>query len=78
VQGMKYILYLFLCGDGCVLSISGIGPGLVSISPPRSSNIGICIVFLCIFGCFNWWGAFVCICFCGVVMMVCILGIFYY
>ena len=36
VQGIKYILLLDLCDGGCVLSMSGIGPGLVLMSPPRS------------------------------------------
>ena len=36
VQGIKYILFLLLCDGGCVLSMFGIGPGLVSMSPPRS------------------------------------------
>ena len=38
VQGIKYVLFLFLCGGGCVLSMFGIGPGLVSMSPQRSSR----------------------------------------
>ena len=32
---MKYVLFLLLCGGGCMLSMSGIGPGFVSMSPPR-------------------------------------------
>ena len=38
VHGMKYILFLFLCGVGCACSISGMGPGLVSMSPLRRSR----------------------------------------
>ena len=38
VQGIKYILLLFLCDDGCVVSMFGIGPGFVSMSPQRSSR----------------------------------------
>ena len=38
VQGMKYVLSLLLCDGGCVLSMFGIGPGLVSMSPQRSSR----------------------------------------
>jgi hypothetical protein len=33
---MKYILHLFLCVDGCVWRILGMGPGLVSTSPLSS------------------------------------------
>ena len=36
VQGIKYILFLLLCDGGCVSSMFGIGPGLVSMSPQRS------------------------------------------
>ena len=47
---MKYILLMFLCVDGCVCSILGMGPGLVSMSPLRSSkrcsdNVLFCISF---------------------------------
>ena len=49
VQGMKYVLFLLLCGGGCVLSMSGIGPGLVSMSPPKRRRsswfvffVGVC------------------------------------
>jgi hypothetical protein len=35
---MKYVLFLFLCEGGCALNTSGIGHGLVSMSPPRSSK----------------------------------------
>lgn len=38
VLGIKYILLLFLCDGGCVLSMSGIGPGFVSMSPHSSSR----------------------------------------
>ena len=38
VQGIKYVLFLLLCDGGCVLSMFGIGPGLVSMSPQRSSR----------------------------------------
>ena len=33
---MKYVLFLFLCVDGCACSMLGIGPGLISMSPLRS------------------------------------------
>ena len=33
VFGMKYVLAFFLCIAGCVCKMSGIGPGLGSISP---------------------------------------------
>ena len=36
VQSIKYLLYLFLCVDGCVCRMFGMGPGLVSMSPPSS------------------------------------------
>ena len=32
VHSIKYVLYLRLCGDGCVSSMFGMGPLLVSIS----------------------------------------------
>jgi len=35
VHGMKYIQHRFLCVDGCSVSISGIGPRLVSMSPHK-------------------------------------------
>jgi hypothetical protein len=38
VHAIKYILLLFLWVEGCVCSMSGIGPGLVSMSPLRSSR----------------------------------------
>lgn len=38
VHAMKYILFLCLCVDGCVCSKLGMGPGLVSMSPLRSSS----------------------------------------
>ena len=38
VFGMKYMLALFLCVIGCVRRISGIGPGLVSMSPHFSRS----------------------------------------
>ena len=34
---MKYILFRCLCGDGCACNKLGMGPGLVSMSPLRSS-----------------------------------------
>ena len=36
-NSIRYVLYLRLCGDRCVSSMFGMGPGLVSISPPLSS-----------------------------------------
>ena len=33
MQVIKYVLYLRLCGGGCVSNILGIGPGFVSMSP---------------------------------------------
>ena len=41
VHSIKYVLYLRLCGDGCVSSMFGIGRGLVSISPHLSSCDGL-------------------------------------
>ena len=38
VLGMKYILFLFLCGFGWACNKSGIGPGLDSISPHSMSR----------------------------------------
>ena len=38
VHSIKYLLHLFLCVDGCVCRILGMGPGLVSISPLSSSR----------------------------------------
>ena len=35
---INYVLYLRLCGDGCVSSMFGMGPRLVSISPLLSSS----------------------------------------
>ena len=46
MQVIKYVLYLRLCGGGCVSNILGIGPGLVSMSP-LLSNINVfvkCVV----------------------------------
>ncbi len=44
---MKYILLLFLCVDGCVWSRLGMGPGLVSMSPLRSSSRRVENFLLC-------------------------------
>ena len=33
VHSMKYLLHRFLCVDGCVCRMLGMGPGLVSMSP---------------------------------------------
>jgi hypothetical protein len=38
VFGIKYVLALFLCIVGCVRKISGIGPGLSSMSPNFSRS----------------------------------------
>ena len=38
MHSVKYILLLFLCAGGCACKILGMGPGLVSMSPPRISN----------------------------------------
>ena len=37
VHSIKYVLYLYLCGDGCVSSMFGMDLGLVSMSPHLSS-----------------------------------------
>ena len=37
VHSIKYVLYLRLCGDGCVSSMFGMNLGLVSISPLLSN-----------------------------------------
>lgn len=53
---MKYNLHLFLCVDGCVCIMLGIGPGLVSMSPLRRSirYVGKCLFCgnFCPFMCF--------------------------
>ena len=36
-QVIKYVLYLRLCGGGCVSNMLGIGPGFVSMSPLLSN-----------------------------------------
>jgi hypothetical protein len=38
VHSIKYLLHLFLCVDGCLCRMLGMIPGLVSMSPPSSSN----------------------------------------
>ena len=38
VHSIKYILFLFLCVGGCLCSMLGMGPGLVSMSPLSSIN----------------------------------------
>ena len=56
VHGMKYILFLFLCAVGCACSMSGMGPGLVSMSPLRRSRrcsksfflYGMFFLFFCV------------------------------
>ena len=76
VHGIKYILFLFLCGAGCVCSMSGMGPGLVSMSPLRRSIrcstsfllCGMFFLFLCVLYLFVLF--FVGICFgCCVTLM---------
>ena len=37
VQVIKYVLYLCLCGRGCVSNILGIGPRFTSMSPLLSN-----------------------------------------
>ena len=37
MQVIKYVLYLRLCGEGCVSNILGIGPGFASMSPLLSN-----------------------------------------
>ena len=37
MQVIKYVLYLHLCGEGCVSNILGIGLGFASMSPLLSS-----------------------------------------
>ena len=39
VHSMKYILHLVLYDGGCVCSRLGMGPGFVSMSPLRISNV---------------------------------------
>ena len=41
VHSIKYVLYLRLCGDGCVSSMFGMGPRLVSISQVLSNCSGL-------------------------------------
>ena len=38
VFGIKYVLAIFLCEIGCVRRMSGIGPGLSSMSPHFSRS----------------------------------------
>ena len=38
MQVIKYVLYLRLCGEGCVSNISGIGLGFFSMSPLLSNK----------------------------------------
>ena len=55
---MKYVLYLRLCGGGCVCNILGMGPGFFSMSPLIVMSFGICgfVVFFCVFGFFFGFG----------------------
>ena len=54
MQVIKYVLYLCLCGGGCVSNILVMGPGFVSISPLIVMSFGTCgfVVFFCILGFF--------------------------
>ena len=52
MQVIKYVLYLCLCGRGCVSNILGMGLGLVSISPLNVMSFGTCGFVFCIFGFF--------------------------
>ena len=54
MQVIKYVLYLRLCGGGCVFNILGMGPGFVLISPLNMMSFGTCdfVVFFCILGFF--------------------------
>ena len=38
MHSMKYLLHRFLCVDGCVCRMLGMGPGLVSMSPLSSRS----------------------------------------
>ena len=38
MQVIKYVLYLHLCGGGCVSNILSIGPGFASMSPFLSKS----------------------------------------
>ena len=51
---IKYVLYLRLCGGGCVCNILGMGPRFFSMSPLIVMSFGICgfVVFFCVFGFF--------------------------
>ena len=42
MQVIKYVVYLRLCGGGCVSNILGIGPGFVSISSLNMMSFGTC------------------------------------
>ena len=55
---IKYVLYLRLCGRGCVCNILGMDPGFLSISPLIVMSFGMCgfVVFFCIFGFFFGFG----------------------
>ena len=37
MHSIKYVLDLRLCGDGCVFSMFGMGPGLAFMSPHLNS-----------------------------------------
>ena len=54
VHVIKYVLYLRLCGGGCVCNILGMGPGFFLMSPLIVMSFGICgfVVFFCVFGFF--------------------------
>ena len=57
VHSIKYFLHMFLCEEGCIWSILGMGPGFVSMSPLSISirckeNVWIVkgfLLFLCRF-----------------------------
>ena len=41
MQVIEYVLYLRLCGGGCVSNILGMGPEFVSMSPLLSNIIDL-------------------------------------
>ena len=83
---MKYVLFLFLCGVGCAFSMSGMGPGLVSMSPLRRSRwcnksfifCGMFILFLCVlYRCLVFFvGIKFVVCFVCCIFLLCVLSWF--
>ena len=73
VLGIKYVLAFFLCFEGWRFNMLGIGPGLVSISPPSSNSSLRCMLLMvyCIYIGFSVYTARVLILVYVVVMCMC-------